>query len=260
VSDDSEAAAVGAASHENLLWHGGVPPSPIRRPAMRQDWRTLTFLHWRYDPAVIQAMLPDGLQVQPREGSAWVGLVPFRITVRGPVGPALPWLGGVPETNVRTYVLGPDGRPGVWFFSLDIVSPHAVAAARLAWGLPYYWSRMSVVELGDEVTYHCRRRTGRPQPQSATRVRIGPAIAADDVEEFEHYLTARFGLWTRHLGLLTYTPAEHGRWPLHRASVLDIDDSLVSACGLPPPDGPPIAHFSPGVSVQIGTPRIVRRR
>jgi uncharacterized protein YqjF (DUF2071 family) len=143
---------------------------------------------------------------------------------------------------------------------LDIISPHAVATARLAWGLPYYWSQMSVVEDGEEITYSCRRRTGRPRPRSATRIRIGEPIAADAVDEFEHYLTARFGLWSRHLGVLTHTRAEHSRWPLHRATVLDIDDSLVTASGLPRPEGAPIAHFSPGVSVEIGSPRLVRRR
>jgi uncharacterized protein YqjF (DUF2071 family) len=245
---------------QDLLWHGGVAPSPIRMPVMRQEWRRLTFLHWPYDPAIVQAMLPHGLRVETRRDAAWVGLVPFRITVGGPIGPPLPWVHGVPETNVRTYVVGPNGRPGVWFFSLDIVAPDAVAVARLAWGLPYYWSQMTVVEIGDEVTYRCRRRIGRAGTQSTTRVRIGEQIAADAVDEFEHYLTARFGLWSRQFGVLTYTRAEHARWPLHRATVTDIDDALVPACGLPPPDGPPIAHFSPGVSVQIGPPRPVRRK
>jgi uncharacterized protein YqjF (DUF2071 family) len=246
-------------SQDDLLWHAGVPPVPIRFSVMRQDWRTLTFLHWRYDPAIVQALLPQGLQVHTNAGSAWVGLVPFRITVRGPIGPALPWLGGVPETNVRTYVVGPDGRPGVWFFSLDIVSPHAVAAARLAWGLPYYWSRMSVVEAGDEITYRCQRRSARGTTRSLTRVRIGDPIAPDAIDEFEHFLTARFALWTRHLGMLTYTRAEHARWPLHRAAATEIDDSLVAASGLPSPAGEPLVHYSPGVSVEIGGPRLVRR-
>jgi uncharacterized protein YqjF (DUF2071 family) len=244
---------------DDLLWHGGVPPVPIRVRVMRQDWRTLSFLHWPYDPAVVQAMLPEGLQVETRRGAAWVGLVPFRMTIGGPIGPALPWARGIPETNVRTYVVGPDGRPGVWFFSLDIVTPDAVATARLAWGLPYYWSRMSVVQDGNEVTYRCQRRYSRAGAQSSTRVRVGEPIAADEVDEFEHYLTARFGLWSRHVGVLFHTRAEHPRWPLHRATVSEIDDSLVSACGLPRPDGAPIAHFSPGVSVHIGAPGLPRK-
>lgn len=97
---------------------------------MRQQWQTLTFLHWAYPPDVVQNLLPDGLRVETRKGLVWVGLVPFRMTIDGPVGPALPWLRAIPETNVRTYVVGSDGQPGVWFFSLDITSIDAVAGGR----------------------------------------------------------------------------------------------------------------------------------
>ena len=51
---------------------------------------------------------------------AWVGLVPFRMAGIAPRGLGkIPYLGTFPETNVRTYVVGPDGVPGVWFDSLD---------------------------------------------------------------------------------------------------------------------------------------------
>jgi uncharacterized protein YqjF (DUF2071 family) len=50
---------------------------------------------------------------------------------------------------------------------------------------------------------------------------------------------------------------EHPRWPLRRARVLHLDESLVQAAGLPAPAGAPLAHFSPGVEVKIGAPRLV---
>src|SRR2546423_2489451 len=91
----------------------------VRYPVMLQEWRHLTFLHWRYRPDVIQALLPAGLTVQTMDGSAWVGLIPFLMSgVRPPRVPALPWLSRFPETNVRTYVSGPDGGTGIWFLSL----------------------------------------------------------------------------------------------------------------------------------------------
>ena len=40
------------------------------------------------------------------------------------------------ELNVRTYVRAADGKPGVWFFSLDASSRLAVEAARRAYKLP----------------------------------------------------------------------------------------------------------------------------
>lgn len=218
---------------------------------MRQRWETLTFLHWPYPPRLVQALLPDGVQVETRKGAAWVSLVPFQMTISGPAGPALPWLRAIPETNVRTYVVGPNGRPGVWFFSLDIASVDAMIAGR-AWGLPYFWSDMSVSRSGNEVTYRCQRRAGR-RITSDIGIRLGEGI---EPGEFEHYLTARFALWSKPFGVLARTPVDHPRWALARATVTRIDDSLVTAAGLPAPLDEPIAHFSPGVSARIGLPRL----
>ena len=34
--------------------------NPPSLTVMKQEWRRLTFLHWAYDPAVVQALLPEG--------------------------------------------------------------------------------------------------------------------------------------------------------------------------------------------------------
>ena len=110
----------------------------VRRPVMMQGWKNLTFVHWSYHPAVVQRRLPPGLAVDTFEGRAWVGLVAFHMEdIRLPLLPALPYLGTFPETNVRTYVRGPDGRPGVWFDSLDITRLIPVLVALGTYRLPY---------------------------------------------------------------------------------------------------------------------------
>ena len=48
---------------------------------MRQRWDRLTFLHWRFQPADVARLLPDGLEVELFDGAAWVGLVPFYMRV-----------------------------------------------------------------------------------------------------------------------------------------------------------------------------------
>src|SRR6266545_3110550 len=94
---------------------------------------------------VMLALLPPGLEVETFDGAAWVGLVPFLMDgVRPPGVPPLPWASRFPETNVRTYALGPDGRGAIWFLSLDAARLGAVLTARASYALPYFWSRMSV--------------------------------------------------------------------------------------------------------------------
>src|SRR3954467_1454228 len=126
---------------------------------MRHRWATTSFLHWSYPAAEIQRLLPDGLEVEPWDGQAWVGLVPFGMTVRPPVGPGSLQF---PETNVRTYVVGPDGRPGVDFLSRAAGSATAVTTARASWQLPYFLARMSVERSGAAIRYRSERR--RPGP------------------------------------------------------------------------------------------------
>src|SRR5690349_12179636 len=110
---------------EVLWWVGrsGVdPPSspygprcdvPVARAAMVQWWDELTFIHHRFPPDVVQALLPDGLTIETREGSAWVSLVPFFLRVGLPGVPSVPWFSRFAETNVRTYVQADDGTTGI---------------------------------------------------------------------------------------------------------------------------------------------------
>ncbi len=221
---------------------------PVTRPLMYQNWMRVTFLHWRYAAAEVQRLLPRQLQVEMFDGSAWVGLVPFEILELRLAGtPAIPWLGFFRETNVRTYVTDPDGRPGVWFFSLDAARLLAVLGARWSYGLPYRWARMSLEEDAGIVRYRSARYRGTGSVDVS--VRPGELLEQTALEEF---LTARFGLFSLHRKRLRYGPVEHAPWPLYRAELLNLREDLIEAAGLAAPQGEPAVHFSPGVKVRVG--------
>jgi uncharacterized protein len=220
---------------------------------MYQTWNWLAFLHWSYPPEVVQRLLPASLRVHDFDGRAWVGLTPFLLQdLRTPVAPAPPWFTSFPETNVRTYVVGPDGRDGLWFFSLDAARLEPVLAARSTYALPYMWSRMSVARDGPVITYRSRRRWPGPRPASlAVTVEVGPRLAPEELTQFDHHLTARWQLYTTLGPVLARSDVEHEPWPLHRAVVHDLHGNLVTAASLPEPEGPPVVHWSPGVRTRI---------
>jgi hypothetical protein len=86
-------------------------------------------------------------------------------------------------------------------------------------------------------------------------VRVGAPVT--DPTPLEHFVTARWGLHTRAWGRTLHLPNDHPRWPLHRASLEHLDDSLITAAGLPAPAGPPASVlYSPGVPVVFGPPGI----
>jgi uncharacterized protein YqjF (DUF2071 family) len=222
---------------------------------MRQWWQRLTFVHWDYEPAVVQRLLPQSLRVETFDGRAWVGLVPFFMRVAPLRLPVAPPLLRFPETNVRTYVTAPDGSPGVWFFSLDATRLLAVAAGRSVWRLPYCWSQMRVRRDGDVMTYRCRRRWPGVV-RSALTVRIG-APRAHATTALEHWLTARWQLFAATARGVLRGRVEHPRWPLHAAEWLDGDTSLVTAAGLPEPATRPLVHWADELVVRIAWPERV---
>lgn len=235
-----------------------APPEPVRRPAMLQRWSVASFLHWRVDVAAVRPLVAPELEVDTFDGSAWVGLVPFRMAMRPPIGPAVPGL-TFPETNVRTYVRDRDGRRGLWFLSLDVPRAAAVVAARLALGLPYAWSAMSIEQVGRSATYRARRRAPMLGVTSSATVRMGRALARREVDELTDFLTARFRMFAHGPMGLYVLPVEHRPWTLHAATAGAVEDGLVAAAGLPQPVGPPLVHASHGVEVRVGIPRLLRR-
>ncbi len=215
---------------------------------MRQDWRLLAFLHWRYPAREVQALLPPGLEADVWEGSAYLGLVPFLMDrVRHVSGLWLPTARRFPETNVRTYVIGPDGRPGVWFFSLDAASTLAVLGGRWLFGLPYRYAGMSLLP-GPPVR-SVAWRGGAAHATVASDPALDPAPALPGSREF--WLVERYLLWSLHRGRLWSGRVWHEPYQIQEVGAR-VDENLIAAAGLRAPGRrPDLVHASPGVEVQV---------
>ena len=100
-------------------------PIPQKPWVMAQTWSNLLFAHWPVDAALLRKQIPEPLQIDTFDGTGWIGVVPFELRVRPRFLPVIPRIAAFPEINVRTYVTL-DGKPGVWFFSLDATSSLAV--------------------------------------------------------------------------------------------------------------------------------------
>jgi uncharacterized protein len=234
-----------------------VCPYVIDRPVMMQRWATLTFLHWSFDPAAVQRLLPPSLTVETFDDRAWVGLVPFFMHVWLPHTRPVPWVSRFCETNVRTYVRDESGRSGIWFFSLDAARLGAVVTARTTYRLPYFWSRMRLTRTDTTVASSCRRRWPDGGAKSNVAVDVGAPYAATELSDRDHFLTARWLLFSVARARYRFARAAHPVWPLRRASVRECRDELLTAAGLPGNDDAPLVHFSEGIDVRIGRPERV---
>ena len=225
---------------------------------MRNRWDDLAFVHWPYDPAEVQALLPGGLRVDTFDDGAgpraWVSLVPFRMRRAGPSFlPALPWISTFAETNVRTYVVDSVGNRAVWFLSLDATRLPVVAFARWTIGFPYVWSTMTIDRRGDRWTYETARRHWPRFPAARTRLVVegGDRTEPTPLDEF---LTARWGTVAEWRHQLRHHPVDHPPWALRTASIVELDDTAVTAAGLRAPTVQPLVRIAEPLDARFGRP------
>jgi uncharacterized protein YqjF (DUF2071 family) len=142
--------------------------------------------------------------------------------------------------NVRTYVSAPDGKPGIWFFSLDAGSRAAVEVARRTYRLPYFHARMSAEQRDGWIDYECARLDERGRVFSGRYRPHGEVFHAEPGSR-EWFLAERYCLYTTDdRGALNRADIHHDRWPLQVAEA-ELDLTTISPLEL---EGDPVCHFS----------------
>jgi uncharacterized protein len=215
-------------------------PLPPRGWIMGQTWEDLLFAHWRVPVEAVRQHVPERLEVDVHDGSAWLGITPFGLTgLRGRGMLPIPYVSSFLELNVRTYVRAEE-KPGIWFFSLDASSRVAVELARRTYKLPYFHARMSASKRGEWVDYECARIDEAGRVFSGRYRPNGPVSHAEP-GSLEWFLAERYCLYTTDArGSLARAEIHHELWPLQPAEA-EIELASISPVEL---HGDPVLHFS----------------
>jgi uncharacterized protein YqjF (DUF2071 family) len=229
-------------------------PLPARRWAWRQNWIDLLFAHYPVAASELRRLVPDGLNIQEFDGTSWIGVVPFRMTgvMRRPF-PDLPWVSAFRELNVRLYVER-DGKPGVWFLSLDATNAMAVWAARRFFHLPYHQARIEFSRKHDAFHYHSQRAVNAGDPHVTLRAVYRPTSPVRESKPgtLESFLTERYCLYSKSPdGRLFRSQVHHAPWPLQDAEAELDPAQLLKPHGLDVGNTRPVLHFSRGVDVVV---------
>jgi uncharacterized protein YqjF (DUF2071 family) len=216
----------------------------------RQRWENLLFYNVPVDPAALALCLPQGMQPDTFEGQAWISIVPFQLcmTLRGL--PKKFWPIRFNELNVRTYVTV-NGRPGVYFYSLDANDAFSVAMARWLFKLNYFNASMQVTLASKEVSFASKQtHTGIAHSTfSATYAPMGP-VFTPQAGTLEDWLTSRWCFFCpASNGHFVRGDIHHEPWPLQPAEVSILHNTLLMDHGLPPALGKATAYFSKQVNV-----------
>jgi uncharacterized protein YqjF (DUF2071 family) len=190
-------------------------PLPEGSWVLRMSWHHLLFVHWPVPEDVLRLLIPPALELDTFEEPAWLGVVSFCMESVWPrFLPALRRLSSFPQLNLHTYATH-EGKPGIWFFSLDAHNPVAVCLARATFGLPYFDADMHCQARSDEVRYRSvRQHEDAPPARFAASYRLG---------SLENFLTERYCLYSTGVGgsgpVVRRGDIHHRMWSLQSAEV-----------------------------------------
>jgi uncharacterized protein YqjF (DUF2071 family) len=225
---------------------------PSGQPLMHQTWGKLLFMHWRIEEKLLRPLIPEQLEIDTFDGTAWIGIIPFTmwdIRALPPFVPPVSGLSSAHELNVRTYVHY-DRVPGVWFFSLDCNSVAAVLAARAFYHLPYFNADIDLKQRGARINYSLKR-TDEPRAHYKGSWNVGETIPYSHPGSLEFFLTERYCLYAEDDGELYRARIHHPPWPLQKATMNAYSSRMIESLGLPAPVGEPVLNYAEELEVDI---------
>lgn len=230
-------------------------PYPLAKTpwSIAQRWSDLLFAHWPTSTTALRPFIPKFLEIDTFKNQAWIGVVPFTLRIRLRGTPVVPRVGAFPEINVRTYVTH-QGKPGVWFFSLDATSPLAIWLARWQYALPYYRADIETQTQQSWIQFDSRRRTSETEAAFQGKYRPTSDPFHADAGSLDAWLTERYCLYAmKKDGGIWRTEVHHQSWPLQNAECVLDENSMTAPLGIPL-QGKPKLHFSKKIEVVTWLP------
>eukprot|EP00933_Yihiella_yeosuensis_P073386 TRINITY_DN82045_c0_g1_i1.p1 TRINITY_DN82045_c0_g1~~TRINITY_DN82045_c0_g1_i1.p1 ORF type:complete len:275 (-),score=38.14 TRINITY_DN82045_c0_g1_i1:332-1156(-) len=240
-------------------------------PFMHHDrWDQALFMSYPVDAAALQAKLPVGLVPDIKDGHAWVSIVALSELGITPIAPFLPQavanMLGLSHlaVNVRTYVRpAGGGTPGIFFFTLDCSGLLPTAGANALFKLPYCLSKMErrmPEQTSDKKSWrmYSKGRFRKAEIDVEWEIADGCADEEKEVTQEAEFFVERYCVYNEAGPILKalFMPRgsslwrgqiTHEKWPVQRANVKYIQESVLRAVGIEPV-GPCLAHYSSGVN------------
>ncbi|MDG5758552.1 DUF2071 domain-containing protein [Natronococcus sp. A-GB1] len=246
----------GRAQTDPARWPVAGVSSPRAPYVAAMTWRTGLFAHWPIEPEALRPHLPDQLELETRDGQAWLSVLPFVLADAGLRGTPSVARVDITELNVRTYVKH-RGDPALYFFSVDVDRPMIGEPIGRATRLPVYTARMSLEDRGDRIEFSSERRrskTGDPARFVAS-YRPDGNVFVPETDSLAYWLTERRRFYAPSGEGVMGGEIAHDPWPLQPAEATIRENTMFAANGLPSPTGDPVVHYCDRLPIRGSIPR-----
>lgn len=237
------------------------------KPFLSAAWKKLVLANYAVDPALLQPLLPPGLELDTFNGTYYLSLVGFMFRDTRVMGMKIPYHVNFPEVNLRFYVKydnGQQAKRGVVFLS-EIVPKYAVAfIANTLYKENYRRMPMEATEQFAEQDIEVRYRwkhNNKWNHIAAKADSISLPLQPGTEEEFitEHF----WGYATDSINSATEYQVAHPRWELYPVKEYSIDCDFGAVYG---PDfaflqkATPVSVFlAEGSAIEVYPKKIIRK-
>ncbi|TGL25966.1 DUF2071 domain-containing protein [Leptospira yanagawae] len=214
-------------------------PLPAKPWFWYQEWNDVIFLHYQVDPNILRSLVPRHLELDQIDGNHCISVVAFTMhNVHPRFTIPIQFLSTFHEVNLRTYVKK-DGKPGVYFLSIEAEKWIPTQIARIASGLPYRHSKI--------------QRTKNSYKMDGNRCRIEMNFQVirpiQLPNEKELWLTERYSLYRGTKVQERALDVHHKPWELFQIEIQKINIGYTAFGALTNFLKPDLTHYSPGVQV-----------
>lgn len=171
-------------------------------------------LHYKISFEDLRKVVPAELPLEDHNGKYYVSFFAFNMMVRPRWLPPLPVISRFTELNFRTY-LTIDGKPGVYFFTLEAGKKLSAWISRTVTGLNYIYSEMSAIDH----SIHSKNR----ERDYAIDARFDPGEYLDDKSGLDKWLTERYCLYDVLNGRIVRYDIHHVEWPLRKLKIIELE-------------------------------------
>lgn len=209
-----------------------------------QEWHNVLMFHWKVAAHLIQPLIPEKLQLDISNGSAYISIVAFEVKNFNTSFGSVPFTKSFGEVNVRTYVTV-NGVKGIYFFSLHADHLLAVIGAKTAYQLPY---SKAEIRHSENIIY-CKDRTKKV----ALNMLVNAASCSSDYHktELDVWLSERHAFYQVIENNVYRCDIHHKEWPLEELFIysgyFQLDIGAEKSIRIN--NSPLLAHCAPKLSV-----------
>lgn len=217
---------------------------------MKQTWQDILFAHYPIEQKLLRPLVPDTLQLDLYNGLGWIGVVSLYVKNNRLRGlPKVPGIDQFPQLNVRTYVTL-NGKPGVYFLSIDAPNILAVMLAKTFYRLPFYNADILIRYAHSEVHFKSIRR--KSDIQYNCSYYAASEFFLPKTGSFDEWIAERYSLYSLgKSGQIFRCDILHEPWSLKHAEAEFGNNTLLSNQGIRIESQQPILHFAKKKDVRL---------